>query len=241
MSLLRNGKYYDALHAFMVRDVEYWRWLAGPSPRRVLELACGTGRVAIPLARDGHDVVGVDIEPSMIEAARRKAGSLPARFEQADMRDFTCAPVDLVIVPFNGTRLLLDRKDFTRCMTCVKRALRPEGRFAIDVTMPRPDQLVDELPPATYHHRDPLTGAAITATHVRRYDRFLQRITLDATFTFEDGTQVREQLEQRVYFPQELVGLLEQAGFRLVERYGDYDRAPLAAGSPQLLFVAARR
>lgn len=221
----------------MVRDIPYWRWVAGSQRRRILELGCGTGRVAIPIARDGHEVTGIDISDSMLDEARNKAHDVSIRFVHDDVRDFAFEPFDLIIFPFNGLRLLLDRDDLERSLACVRRALRPEGQFAFDLTAPRPEQLLPEMPIATYQHRDPTTGAPIVATHVRRYDRLRQLITLDASFRFPDGTTVTDQRVQRVYFPQELFGLLAHNGFRVVESYGDYDRSPLGPESPQLLVV----
>jgi hypothetical protein len=142
MTLLHDGRYYDALHQFMVRDIAYWQLLAGPEPCRILEL------------------------------------------------------------------LLLEREDLERCLACIRRALAPRGRFAFDITMARPEQLLPEKPPTTYEHVGPETGGAITATHVQRYDRLRQIVTLDVTFRFADGTTVTDQVVQRVYVPDELRALL---------------------------------
>lgn len=241
MSLLRDGRYYDALHSFMVRDVAYWRACCGPAPLRVLELACGTGRIAIPLAGDGHHVTGIDLEESMIAAATRKPGGDAVTFVRADMRDFACGTFDRVLLPFNGFRLLLERDDVERCLACVRRALAPDGTFALDVTAPDPATLVSRMPVTTHHHRDPHDGSTLVATHERRYDRVRQTITLSATFQLGDGSRTSEELVQRVYFPQELIALLAYNGLDVVEQYGDYDRSPLHAASPQLLLVARAR
>jgi SAM-dependent methyltransferase len=238
MSLLHDGKSYDALHAFMVRDLEYWQRMAGAQPRRVLELACGTGRVAIPLARDGHAVTGIDHSESMLDQARSKAGDLPIRFVRADIRDFAVERFDLIICPFNGLRLLLERADLERCLVCVRRALRTGASFAFDVSAPRPEQLVPESPPRTFEHADPETGAPIVATHQHRYDRLRQLLTLDASFRFRDGTTTTDRIVQRIYFPQEIFALLAYNGFRVVDQWGDYDGAPLTSDSQQLLVVA---
>jgi hypothetical protein len=153
------------------------------------------------------------------------------------MRDFTVEPVDLAIAPFNAIRLLLERTDLERCLACVARALRPGAHFVFDVTAPRPDELVPVLPVITRQHTDP----AVTAVHRRTYDRSTQTVRLEATFTHADGTVVTDVIVQRVYFAQELVALLHYNGFAVVERHGDYDRSPVTATSPQLVYVCARR
>jgi SAM-dependent methyltransferase len=332
--LLHDGRYYDAFHTFMTRDIELWRWLAGPRRDpgcRILELGCGTGRVTIPLARDGHDVTGIDTSASMLETARHKATAENPRgrvtFVQRDMRELvrvsvgsgrprheasdpiTAAPdgdavavapipdapiavtpiavtpivvapssaariavasvavapidvapiamvaplheapdpiaaldsdgaFDLVIAPFNVLRLLIERDDLERMLAGVRRALRSGGRFAFDVTAPVPGQLVPELPVTTHRHVDPIDGTPIVATHVRRYDRFRQVITLDVSYQLSGGRTDVDQLVQRVYFPQELFALLAYNGFDVCELYGDYDRRPIDASTPQLIVVA---
>ena len=239
MSPLLDGRYYDIAHAYLVRDVAMWRALAG-APCRVLELACGTGRVAIPLARDGHAVTGLDTAPAMLAQARHKAQGIAVDFVLADMREFALpAPFDLVIVPFNGLRLLLERDDLERCLGCVRRALAPGGRFAFDLQMPRPDQLAPG--DKQFEHRDPDTGAPLVALYRGRYDAIAQRKILDIEFRFADGTVATDHLEQRIYFPQELEALLAYNGFDVVERYGDHDRGPLGPDSSQLVMVCHQR
>ena len=86
-SLYDEADLYDAIvqpgprEAFYREQARQW---GGP----VLELACGTGRLTLPLARDGHEVLGLGASRAMLDAARRKAAGLPVRFVLGDMRDF---------------------------------------------------------------------------------------------------------------------------------------------------------
>ena len=221
MTLLHDGRYYDAFHGFMTRDIEYWRLVAGSAPCRVLELACGTGRVAIPLARDGHHVTGIDVSESMLAQARLKAEGLPIRVVQGDMRELALGSFDRIIVPFNGLRLLVEREEIERCLAGVRRALAPDGVFAFDLTMPRADQLLADKPATTHEHVDPETGTPILATHVQRYDRLLQVVTLEVTYNFADGRVVRDEVIQRVYFPAEMNALMHYNGFTIVDVRGE--------------------
>jgi SAM-dependent methyltransferase len=115
-----------------VEDLELWRELAGDGP--VLDLGCGTGRVALDLADHGVPVVGLDIDEVLLEELRRRAGELPVETVRADVRDFDLGRrFPVVLAPMQTVQLLdgpAGRADFLRC---AKAHLEPGGIFAIAV------------------------------------------------------------------------------------------------------------
>jgi SAM-dependent methyltransferase len=115
-----------------VEDLELWRELAGDGP--VLDLGCGTGRVALDLAEHGVPVVGLDIDEVLLDELRRRAGGLPVETVRADVRDFDLGRrFPVVLAPMQTVQLLggpAGRADFLRC---AKAHLEPGGIFAIAV------------------------------------------------------------------------------------------------------------
>jgi SAM-dependent methyltransferase len=115
-----------------VEDLELWRELAGDGP--VLDLGCGTGRVALDLAEHGVPVVGLDIDEVLLEELRRRAGELPVETVRADVRDFDLGRLfPVVLAPMQTVQLLGGpdgRADFLRC---ARAHLEPGGIFAIAV------------------------------------------------------------------------------------------------------------
>ena len=115
-----------------VEDLELWRELAGDGP--VLDLGCGTGRVALDLAEHGVPVVGVDIDEVLLDELRRRAGELPVEAVRADVRDFDLGRrFPVVLAPMQTVQLLgglAGRADFLRC---AKAHLEPGGILAIAV------------------------------------------------------------------------------------------------------------
>ncbi len=106
------------------------------TPRRILDLACGTGTAALLLARRGYAVYGIDGSAQMLEMARQKAAEAHAavQFAQADMRAFTVPePVDLVTCWYDSLNYLLDPADLVRTFGCMKAALAPGGLAVFDM------------------------------------------------------------------------------------------------------------
>lgn len=81
----RRGNHYEAQHKHLTADVAFYRLIARECGGPILELACGTGRILEPLSNYGHDVVGIDVEESMLEVAREKLSS-SVELRLADMR-----------------------------------------------------------------------------------------------------------------------------------------------------------
>jgi 2-polyprenyl-3-methyl-5-hydroxy-6-metoxy-1,4-benzoquinol methylase len=126
---LRAGDLYDRI-ARPGPSEAFYRKLArdmGRGTRPVLELACGTGRLTIPIARDGHETVGLDTSPTMLEAARAKAESsgLGNTFVRGDMRAFALhRHFGLIVVSCNSLAHLTTNEDLRACL----RRVRDQGR-----------------------------------------------------------------------------------------------------------------
>lgn len=112
-------------------DLRLWEELAGGS---VLDLGCGTGRVSLHLARQGHAVVGLDAEPAFVNAFNERAESLPAVAFAADARDFRFdSAVDLVLAPMQLIQLFPGAEERAGCLRCVAAHLRPGGLAALAI------------------------------------------------------------------------------------------------------------
>jgi SAM-dependent methyltransferase len=106
---------------------------------RVLELGCGTGRVTLPIADAGAEVVGLDSSAAMLAIARRKRDDGNPRWVEADMRDFDLAErFGLVMIPFRSFLHLLTPADQRACLARVREHLLPGGRFALNFFNPDP-------------------------------------------------------------------------------------------------------
>ncbi|MGD9736213.1 MAG: class I SAM-dependent methyltransferase [Solirubrobacterales bacterium] len=132
-------------------DLALWEELAAASPGPVLELGCGTGRVALHLARRGHAVVGLDRDPELVAALRERAGELPVRAVAADGCDFELgSPVGLALAPMQFLQLLATPAERIACLVAVGRHLPAGGLLAAaiveDLEAPSGDDAFPPLP-----------------------------------------------------------------------------------------------
>lgn len=219
----------------------FYRAEAQRAPGPVLELACGTGRLTVPLAVAGVDMVGVDGSPSMLALARRKAaaaGAGGAAFVEADMRSFSLRRrFGLVMVSCNSLAHLTTRDALMACLRRVARHLRPGGLLAFDVVNPRIELLA--RPVGEVRTIPTRADDGIVIEETARYDPVRQVRTAWWRVRRADApARPLAALELRQIFPQELPLLVEAAGFRLVARYGDFDRGPFTSDSANQVCLA---
>ena len=126
---------YDVWAADMVEDVQWYVSLARDAAEPIVELAVGTGRVAIPIAREtGKRVIGIDRSAAMLAVARERAAGLRVELREGDMRELALEqPVELIICPFRSLLHLRTWADKRQLFERVAAALRPGGRFAWNV------------------------------------------------------------------------------------------------------------
>ncbi len=205
----------------------------------VLELACGSGRLTVQLAQKGIDIVGADLSASMLQAARHKAAAAGLRVEflEADMRSFDFGrQFSTILIPGNSLLHLLRREDLMQCLACVRRHLAAGGRLIFDVSKWNIGVLA----------RDPemrypvLTAGQISVEESARYDSALQIRHVTWFFSVVDAPDYRvARYDLRVIFPEELLLLMEAAGFRLEARYGEFNRVPFGDESARQVCIVS--
>jgi SAM-dependent methyltransferase len=140
------ARVYDPWSRSVVEDVAFYVAEAKRADGRVLELGVGTGRVAVPIAAAGVEVVGVDISAGMLEVARERAAlaAVPVDLRLGDMRD---PPVDgtfsLVLIPFRSLLHMETDRDRRAALRAVAKHLAPGGRLVFDVFAPGADDIAD--------------------------------------------------------------------------------------------------
>ncbi|MCP3409513.1 bifunctional 2-polyprenyl-6-hydroxyphenol methylase/3-demethylubiquinol 3-O-methyltransferase UbiG [Bradyrhizobium sp. CCGB01] len=212
---------------------------------RVLDLACGSGRLTIPLAQAGLEVVGGDLSAEMLERARSHARAQVVEVDlvRLDMRDFDLKgrTFDTVIVAMNSILHLHSLDDFRGFFRSVGRHLTQQGRLVFDAFLPNiailnSDPERRELIGAVVHH----VLGAITVEESARYDPLTQIRHVDWYWSSETEKDFwKVPLRMRSIFPQEMPLLVASGGLSLVERFGDFDRSPLTAGSMRQICLCA--
>ncbi len=238
-------------------DLGFWTSVVTElAPARMLELACGTGRVTLPLARLGvaTEIVALDMSEPFLERLRERvaAESLPISVVRGDMRAPAVeGPFDLIAIPFNSLAYLTARADRLDCLEACAALLAPGGRLVFDLVMPRYDFIAEALggcPPMRVDadHPSPDHGVArFLRTYTDTYDEASQ--TLRSTNRYEifyDDGRVEHRitdLDWHIYYPEELSLLLEACGLAVVDRYGDYSREPWTTESRRYLWLAGAR
>lgn len=236
---------YDALLPVSAH-VPFYLDLARQQAGAVMELACGTGQLTIPIALLGLPTVGLDRSSAMLSVAKERASTAGASVAlvQGDMRDFALGRnFAFIFVARNSLLHLLSTTDVLAALTAVRNHLTPDGVFAFDIFNPdvkilaRPFGQRFPVMEVTTDTFGPLrveaTGEYDSVTQVNRGTWYI------STADKEDAWIVPMVL--RSIFPQELPLLISAAGLELVSRFGDLSRAPFGRGSRGQICLCRRR
>ena len=236
---------YDALLPARA-EVPFYADLARQQKGAVLELACGTGQLTVPVASEGFPTVGLDRSHAMLKVARRRASAAgaPATFLQGDMRDFALRrEFKLIVVARNSLLHLLSTADLLAALTAVGRHLAEDGIFAFDIFNPNV-RLLASPPGQRFPVMEVNTSrfGPLTVEDTREYDSANQvnRGTwYISTVDRKDAWTVAMVL--RSIFPQELPLLLSAAGLELIDRFGELSREPFGPQSRAQVCLCRRK
>jgi SAM-dependent methyltransferase len=246
------AEYYDFDHDTQV-DVEFYLDFARQCGSPILELACGTGRLIIPLAEAGFEVYGVDLSENMLAVCRDKVEDKRlghrVQLTHADMASFDLPRKDfaLTFIPFRSFMHLFTQEDQLSCLQRVYEHLRPGGYFIVDVYAPNYRVLAQEPngPLVVMREFDLPNGH-----HVIRKERFVRNDSVNqvqhSEFRFEEydpsAALARERtvpMVTRYTFRYELQLLLERVGFEIVDIYRDHEGNPFD-GTGEIIAVTRR-
>jgi len=222
-----TAKYYEP---FANRpDEPFFKEMAKRQGSPILELASGTGRISLMLAGEGHEVVGVELSPEMLEIAREKLQKLPETVQSrvtlhhGDITDFNLEEkFSMIIIP-SAFKFLLTTDDQLACLRCVKEHLQEDGVFVLDLY---PGEVHEEDGAYTTYPAE-IDGAKVTKSykHSNDMDTYLQRTEVVVEITHPNGELERIETESTTALitNQEANRLLRLADFQIVEEYGGND------------------
>lgn len=226
------------------RDLPFYLAAARRSPP-LLELACGTGRLAIPIARAGVDVVGLEPSPAMLERARAKAGDLAGlRWVEGRMEAFDLGQrFGAVAIAFSSFYELLTVADQVSTLENVRRHLRPGGRLVLDMFSPHRGHFaapaVELRDAATGHlHRIRETAVRDDRRQLFRIDRSIREFDASGAPV---GAERHLPIAGRFVRPDEMRALLDRCGFEVLALHGGFSGEPFDESSGHMVWTAARR
>ncbi|MFW9834635.1 MAG: class I SAM-dependent DNA methyltransferase [Candidatus Thorarchaeota archaeon] len=242
-----DGRHYDSM--LSVRNqtdsgLEFYLKQARKYQGPVLELACGTGRITIPLSKE-VSITGLDFSKAMLDSARLKAKEkeLDIVFIQGDMTNFELnKKFNLILMTGIAFSHLETREDVEGCLSCVKHHLTDDGRFIFDIHNPSLAILTrdpsEQFPHAKYP--DPDGNGTVTITESNKYDKATQINRLQLYFKLGEREEAHP-VNMRMFFPQELDALLHYNGFEVETKYGDYTSQPFNSDSNVQIVVCRLR
>jgi SAM-dependent methyltransferase len=215
--------------ALLASTTAFLAALAGEG--RALELAIGTGRIAVPLAERGVSVSGIELSPYMLARLRAKPGAAGLQVAEGDMATTRLdGEFSLVYLVYNTITNLTSQDEQVACFENAARHLAPGGCFVVEVFVP----VLRLLPPGTTRHvfTDEPGYHAYDVYDIANQIEWSVHLRLR-----EDGTYRRNSAPYRYVWPGELDLMARIAGLRLRERWADWDRSPFTGDSEQHVSV----
>jgi len=239
--LIYDAGIYDGMNTNLTDLQFYKRWLPKSKDARILELCCGTGRLTLPIARDGYDISGVDYTLSMLDQAKLKAAEagLAIRFIEADIRTLNLQEkYDFIFIPFNSIHHLYKNEDLFKAFNVVKKHLKEGGLFLLDCFNPNIQYIVEgEKEPkeiAAYTTDD---GRDILIKQTMRYENKTQINRIKWHYFINGEFHSIQNLDMRMFFPQELDSYLDWNGFNIIHKYGGFEEEAFDDHSEKQIFV----
>jgi SAM-dependent methyltransferase len=233
----RLAAVYDPLNP-PAADTAFYLELAGETPMSVLDMGCGTGRLACELAARGHRVTGADPAAAMLDIARNRPGGDRVTWIETDAAGLSVETrFDLIIMTGHVFQVFLDDREVRSALRSLRRHLAPGGRLAFETRNPAVREWTEWTPEET-RERVEVEGVGTVEVHYDVSSVTGQLVTFETLFRFPDGDAAVAVNTLRFMNQGELAAFLADAGFTDVTWYGDWDRSAVSPTSPEIVVVA---
>ena len=238
--------YYDRV----MEDIDYGIWCDfyetcfeknGIQPKKILDLACGTGSITVPLAKRGYALTGLDLSSEMLALAQSKSdeAKVRIRFSEQNIACFQAGGnFDAIICSFDGINYLTSPRDAESCFACVRETLSDDGLFIFDVSTPYKYENIladnafvyeyDDLFLSWQNYFNPKSGIC---------DFYL-------TFFIKNGSQWKrfDETQKQRNYPLDVLGrMLDEAGLSVLETVSDTDFSPMTENSDRCFFICKKK
>jgi len=251
-SYVEYAKFYDYDQRNITKDdipffIDYAKKVNGD----ILELACGTGRVLLPLAKEGFNVTGIDKTEEMLEQFKKKLSNFEVASKvtlyNADMTSFDLGrEFPLVTIPYRTFQLLIDEEDQKNCLKMVRNHLTDDGLFIITVFFPGGlDESWTTYPEQEdWVLKNEQNGLSYKGTNVKKGIDVKNQIMYPQLKVYETDKNGNEnvytqEIGLKYYEEDQIIGLLQNSGFSIEEKFGYYDKRPIGKGS-EMIFVCKK-
>ncbi len=249
------AQYYDLIHEGLPGEAEFYVGHAARAGGKTLELGCGTGRIAIPMAMSGVDVTGLDNSEAMLERCREKMRAVgetrgALTLVHADMADFDLGTqFSFIAMTYRTFMHLLTVEDQQRCLAAVRRHLRDNGLFVLNSWVPKRSLIARTVagPGAGIFHtigKYPIPGTGNAVLHqqcvtcdesnhllVERHK--IRELDAKGTVLYEVTLPVTRALTT----PEEMNKLVRLCGFHVDALFGDFDCTPFTEKSSEMVWI----
>ena len=242
--LIYDANIYDGLNTFL-SDFQFYRnWMPKLSNTKVLELCCGSGRLTIPLAKSGVNISGLDNSKTMLAKAKLLAQGegLLIEFIEADIRNFDLGnKFDLVFIPFNSIHHLYQNQDLFSVLENVMKHLKDDGLFIFDCYNPNMDYIIaSEKVKIEIAEYKTIDGRKVKIEQSMKYEYNTQINRIKWHYFINNKFNSIQNMDMRLYFPQELDSYLKLNGFDVLQKFGNFNEVQFTDTSEKQIFVCKK-
>lgn len=239
-----DAEFYDIVNT-QTGDINFFLEYAEQVGGRILELAAGTGRIAVPLIENGFQYVGIDLSPEFVDRANTKIsrfGDL-GNIIVGDMRNFDLQQkFNLIFIGFNSIFHLMDEDEIRSCLTCVRKHLNENGKFIIDMFVPNPKILFrDEnkfYPVGEYKDNK---GKTVVVKEKNKYNPQTEINSITWFANYEGKTEPEIfNYSQFMIPPKRIKRLLKETGFVIENVFGGRDKNPFDENSKLQIYICGK-
>ncbi len=238
------ARVYDLIYGKYKDDIDFYRKEARKAKGKVLEIACGTGRIYLELLKDGVDAYGIDISKNMLEVLKKKAKELglKPKVKKADMRNFRFnTKFSLIIIPFRSFLHNLTVEDQLNTLKNIRKHLTPNGKLILNFFCPNPEVIFKtygkEIKEDIIEFGNKKLVLASKSYFVDEVNQIVEFVK-----TLKDKNRIvwKNKFRIALIYKREFELLLRLAGFRKWKVYGGFNYKPLKSYKQEMVWIVEK-